>query len=188
MKITVIPGRRLTPEHARVWSALQATVQALSSPLLHPEFTVAVAAVRDDVRVGILEQGGRVVGFFPHQRGRLCIGEPVGGWLNDVQGVIAEPGVDWDGVQLMRGCGLAVWKYDRLLASQEPFAPFHVSHPVSEFIDVSRGYEAYLAEKRQGGSIPRTCNSWREKCATSNVRSGPCDSSCTAATRTSWRR
>ena len=151
MKITVIPGRQLTPEHVQAWSALQATVPALSSPFLCPEFTVAVAAVRDDVRVGILEQGGRMVGFFPHQRRRWFVGEPVGGWLNDLQGVIAQPDAEWDAGALIRGCGLLEWRYGRLLASQEPFAPFHLRRHASAFIDVSRGYDAYLAEKRQSG-------------------------------------
>jgi len=150
MKITIVPGRHLTPEHIRAWSALQVTVPALSSPFLCLEFTVAVAAVRDDVRVGILEQDGRMVGFFPHQRGRF-IGEPVGGWLNDLQGVIVQPGADWDAGALIRGCGLLEWRFGRLLASQAPFAPFHVRRHASALIDVSGGYDAYRAGKRQAG-------------------------------------
>ena len=154
MKITIVPGRHLTPEHIRAWSALQVAVPALSSPFLCPEFTVAVAAVRDDVRVAVLEQGGRMVGFFPHQRGRWFVGEPVGGWLNDLQGVIIPPGADWDAGSLIRACGLLEWRFGRLLASQEPFAPSHVRRHASAFIDVSGGYDGYLAEKRRAGVDP----------------------------------
>ena len=152
MNITVVPGRRLAPEHIKAWSEAQEADSALASPFLRPEFTLAVAGVRDDVNVGVLEQGGQAVGFFPYQRGRFSIGHPVGGPLNDLQGVIVRPGIDWDGVQLIRGCGLLEWKYGRLLASQ--LKPFHLRRHSSAFIDLSRGYDAYVAEKRRAGINP----------------------------------
>ena len=173
MKIAVIPGRQLTPDHVQTWSALEAAVPAFSSPFLRPEFTVAVAAVRDDVRVGILEQDGRMVGFFPHQRGRLFVGEPVGGWLNDLQGVIAQPGAGWDAGALIRGCGLLEWRFGRLLASQEPLAPFHLCLHASAFIDVSRGYDAYLAEKREGGVDPENVQQLARKTRNIEREIGP---------------
>lgn len=148
MKVTVVPGRLLAPEHIKAWSALQEADSALSSPFLSPDFTLAVAAVRADVTVGILEEDGRVVGFFPHQRGWLPIGCPVGGLINDLQGLIVQSGVDWNAAELVRGCGLFAWKFSRVLASQQGFAPFHLRRDVSGFIDLSLGYSAYAAERR----------------------------------------
>lgn len=148
MRITVVPARSLAPDHVRRWAELQDADSTLSSPFLCPEFSVAVAAVRDDVYVGILEAGRRAIGFFPYQRSRLAIGRPVGGSLNEAQGVIAEPGTDWGGVELVRGCGLAAWEFTRLHASQRPFEPFHYRRRRSAVIDVSRGWEMYAAETR----------------------------------------
>ena len=149
MKITVVPARLLAPEHVERWAELQEADFVLSSPFLCPDFTMAVAAVRDDAHVGILEEEGRAVGYFPYQRNRFAIGHPVGGSLSEVQAVIVQPGADWDGVDLVRGCGLAAWEFTRLLASQIPFEAFHYHRRLSAVIDVSRGYDAYVAETRQ---------------------------------------
>ena len=54
-----------------------------------PEFTQAVAAVRGDVEVGVLEERGEPVGFFPFQRSRRNVARPVGGKMSDFQGLIA---------------------------------------------------------------------------------------------------
>ena len=39
----------------------------LDNPFFRPEFTQAVAAVRDDVEVAVLEIQQQPVGFFPYQ-------------------------------------------------------------------------------------------------------------------------
>lgn len=152
MKITIVPARALAPEHAAQWSRVQEADPALESPFLRPEFTQAVAAVRDDVHVAILEEKGDRVGFFPFQRSRFGAGRPVGDWLNDLQGVVARDAIAWDAVELIRACGLVEWEFPRLLASQAAFAPFHLRRHASAYMDLSRGYEAYAAERRQAGT------------------------------------
>jgi len=162
MKVTVIPGRRLASEHVEAWAALQAADPALSSPFLSPEFTLAVAAARDDVYVGVLEDGGAPVGFFPHQRDRLAIGRPVGGCLNNLQGVIVDRRVHWDAQQVVRECGLIAWAFSRLLASQTPFERFHVARDASMFIDLSHGYALYAAEKSRVIGLDRLARKARK--------------------------
>jgi hypothetical protein len=49
---------------------------------------------------------------------------------------------------LLRSCGLAVWEFDHLLASQAPFAPYHASLEPSPIMDLSAGYAGYLEERR----------------------------------------
>jgi len=152
MKITVIPGDRLTGEHVALWSRLQHADPRLDSPYFRPEFAQAVATVRDDVAVGVLEEGNRIVGFFPFQRGRWGIGRPAGTPLSDFQGVVARPDAPWDAEQLVRGCGLAAWRFGHLLADQQPFRPYHRATVPSPFIDLSRGFEAYEEDLRRAGS------------------------------------
>ena len=78
MKISIISGKSLTPEHLLLWSHFQQANPDLANPFFSPEFTSAVAAVKDDVWVGLLEEAGGIVGFFPFERGKLPIGRPVG--------------------------------------------------------------------------------------------------------------
>lgn len=148
MKISIIPGKSLTPEHLLLWSHFQQANPDLASPYFCPEYTSAVAAVRDDVWVGLLEEAGAIVGFFPFERGKLPIGRPVGYALCDYQGLIVKPGLNWDAAELLRGCGLSIWNFDNLIASQLPFQPFHKLKTESLIIDLSGGYKAYDTEQR----------------------------------------
>ncbi len=148
MKIYAIPADRLTPEHVQAWSQLQRADGIFDSPYFRPEFTQAVAAVRGDVEVGVLEQGGEWVGFFPFQRTHRNVARPVGGKMSDFQGVVVRRGVAWDPRQLLRGCRLSAWHFDHLVAAQEPFRPHHWSVAPSPFLDLSRGWKGYQSEQR----------------------------------------
>jgi CelD/BcsL family acetyltransferase involved in cellulose biosynthesis len=152
MKITVLPARELTPEHVQTWARLQQADPELESPFFRPEFTRLVASVRTDVEVAVLEEDGELAGFFPFQRRFWGAGVPVGGRVNDFQGVVARPGLSWRADELIRACGLSVWDFDHLLPSQQPFQSYHFATGNSPFMDVSAGFQAYQAEQIRNGS------------------------------------
>ena len=151
MKIEVVAADRLTPEHVTAWSHVLAADTALESPFFRPEFTQAVAAVRDDVEVAVLREDDEPVGFFPYQRQRGNVGVPVGGPLCDFQGVIVRRGVSVDARQLLRGCGLVAWHFNHLVASQEAFRPYHSVTWESPYMDLRGGFEAYRKNKHEAG-------------------------------------
>jgi len=152
MKITLVAGDRLTQDHVDAWSHLQREDSSLDSPFLRPEFTQAVASVRDDVEVAVLEECGEPVGFFPFQRVRRNIGKPVGGPLSDCQALVARKGLEWQADELMRACGLAVWDFSYLLASQKPFQSYHHVREDCVYTDLSGGFDAYMAENGRGST------------------------------------
>src|SRR5207344_1830917 len=80
--------QQLAPMEIAAWDELQRGHAAFESPYFRPEFTQAVAAVRDDVEVAVIDQDGRVAGFFPFQRSSLNLGKPVAGKLNDFHGLL----------------------------------------------------------------------------------------------------
>jgi CelD/BcsL family acetyltransferase involved in cellulose biosynthesis len=152
MKISAIPARSLGDDLVRKWRALQQGNPDLRSPFFCPEFTLAVAAAREDVFVGLLEQEGEVVGFFPFQRGERGVGKPVGWPMCDYQGIVASKETVWDAKQLLRGCGLVQWDFDHLIMSQLPFQSFHQARKESPILNLSAGYDRYAEEKRRSGS------------------------------------
>lgn len=158
MKIRLVAGREIDAGLAERWTELQASDPRLASPYLCPEFTRAAAATRAGVEVAVLERDGSVVGFLPFQREPMGVGKPVGGRLSDCQALIAEPGTEWSAPDLLRACRLSIWDFDHLLAFQEPFRPFHRRVSDSPILDLSRGFEAWVAERRASGSnrIPQT--------------------------------
>jgi CelD/BcsL family acetyltransferase involved in cellulose biosynthesis len=152
VSIRVVRASELAPSEAAAWAALQAAEPLVASPFFRPEFASAVAAVREDARVAILEDAAGSAGFFPFQIGDDGSGGPMGGMLSDYQGVIARAGVAWKAVDLIRGCGLRRWRFDHLVAAQAPFAGFHRVLTSSPVIDLSAGYEAYVEERRRAGT------------------------------------
>jgi len=152
MKVSVISARELLAEHLELWRQMLAANPALNSPYFRPEFTQAVAAVRRDVQVGVMEESNGVIGFFPFQRTAMGMGRPVGGALSDFQAVIAAPDARWDAEELIRKCGLSLWDFDHLLASQSAFASSHRKTESSPYMDLSGGYESYAKARREDGS------------------------------------
>jgi CelD/BcsL family acetyltransferase involved in cellulose biosynthesis len=148
VRVRVVSARELDAGLVARWRELLAAHPELQSPYFCPEFTCAVAAVRDDVHVGLLEEGNRVVGFFPFQRGPLRVGTPVGGQLSDYQAVVTAPETRWRADELLRGCGLALWDFDHLLASQAPFGPWHRVSSESPIMDLSDGWEGYRRRRK----------------------------------------
>ncbi|HDR15777.1 MAG TPA: GNAT family N-acetyltransferase [Desulfobacteraceae bacterium] len=151
MKYSVIPGCELTPDLVARWSDIQRADQALASPYFRPEFTQTVAAVRDDVLVGLMQAGGEVVGFFPFQRGRGGSSRPVGLALSDYHGVIAAPDAQWTATALLRGCGLTRWEFDHLPAWQRQFAGWHDAVSDSPIIEVEQGMDAFESSRDKSG-------------------------------------
>jgi CelD/BcsL family acetyltransferase involved in cellulose biosynthesis len=149
MNITLIAATQLDASLQATWRALQASHPALRSPYFAPEFTLAVAAVQPGVRIAVIEDGARVVGFFPHQA-RWGIGRPVGAPLSDHHGVVCAPGTRWDWQALLRASRLASWHFDHLPREQAP--PERACIPAeSPALDLSRGMAAYLAARRASG-------------------------------------
>ncbi len=140
MKISLISPAELDDKERSRWRALQLSNPALVSPYFCVEFTRAVAQVRSDVRVAVLEEGANVVGYFPHQ-GRFGAGQPVGGSLSDHHGVIMGPNQSVSWPQLLRACGLSWWQFDHLVAAQSPGA--EVTPASSPALDLGGGFLAY---------------------------------------------
>ncbi len=154
----LISAKELDDGLLQAWRSVQATRTVFQSPYFSPEFTLAVAAVRPDVRVVIIEGDGRPVGFFPHQRSRWGRGRPVGGPLSDYHGVLIEPSADWSLPALMCAARLSVWPFDHLVGDLEQFSAYRRADSSSAQIDLSAGYPAYVQGRREAGSdyIPKT--------------------------------
>jgi hypothetical protein len=78
MKISVVRIGELGPVELERWAEIQREVPFLDTPYFSPEYVRATGEVREAVEVGILEDQGRVVGFFPFERGRGNVAYPVG--------------------------------------------------------------------------------------------------------------
>ncbi len=152
MRCDVIHGRDVSAALAASWTKLQAANPDLASPYFCPEFTRAVAEVRDDVRVAIVRSGEGPTAILPFQRKRLGRAAPVGGPLSDFQAVITASNDGWSAPEIVRAAGITCLDFDHVLCAQTPFAEHTTATWESPVMDVSAGYDTYVAQVRAGGS------------------------------------
>jgi CelD/BcsL family acetyltransferase involved in cellulose biosynthesis len=165
MKITVVhPNELGQPELAR-WRSIQQATPSLGNPFLSPEFTVAVGRFRSRARVAVLFDGPDTVGFFPFERRGFGYGVPMGAWHSDCQGLIHLPNLEWDPQELLRACDLAVWEFDHLVDWQKPFEPYYKARAPSPIMDLSAGFDPFLAQLRQRTSKYRELSRRHRKLA-----------------------
>lgn len=148
MQFHVLRFSELADRHGQSWDHLRESNPLYDSPFFCPEFIDAVARVRDDVRVALIEQSDETVGIFPYQLARWGGAGPVGGDFSEFHGPLLQTGYAWDVSALLRGCGLRAWAYDHLPARLEPFARYHHLVGESPFVDLAEGFEAYQRSKR----------------------------------------
>ena len=143
MQVKLTTPTQLTSEELAAWARFQEQSPEFDSPYFRPEFSAAVAAVRDDVEVAVLREDEEPVGFLPFQRSGSHAAKPVGGRLSDYQAVVCRPGLEFDAAQLVRSCNLNVLDFDHLLVTQQPFQPYHRFIDRSPYLDLSKGFEPY---------------------------------------------
>jgi CelD/BcsL family acetyltransferase involved in cellulose biosynthesis len=155
VQISVVRPGELGPGEIAAWHSMQCQTRSLVNPFLCPEFAIAVDKFSDGARVAVLMDGPAIVGFFPFERRRLGVGVPIGAGLNDCEGVIHAPGVEWDPGELLRACKLAVWQFDHLVAGQRPFERYVAGVAPSPVIDLTDGFAVY--QKRLSEKSPQFC-------------------------------
>lgn len=133
------------------WAALQAADPRLASPFLRPEFSQWLGDVRDDTRVVVLREGDVAVGFFPYGKSGAAV-HPAGTPLSLCQAVVAESGCCWDGLELLRATGSHRLTFDQWIPDQEEATLFCGVDVHCPYVDLSQGFDAYLASKRAQGS------------------------------------
>ncbi len=152
-KIEVIKPSELDAGQKELWQSWQAADEDFSSPYFHPQWAAHVGAVRKDVRIGVfLDGAGREKGFLPFQRPSRHCALPAGGPLCDYQGVIAAPRSHFNAMDILAALDVGRFDFANLLVKQSPFAPFARHVHVSHIIDMGKGHEAYITERREHGS------------------------------------
>lgn len=152
MKITTIAGQELDGDLADAWAGLQRANCDIASAYFHPEFTRCAAGVKPNVEIAIIEDGGKIVAFFPFERVSPSIGGPVGGMLSDYHGLASAGAVDLDPLDLLRACKLIAWDFSHLPISQSSLAGGAHSLTASPQIDLGEGYAVYARAKQTSGS------------------------------------
>ena len=140
---------------------MQTSTAELGNPFLSPAFAIATARVRPGARAVVLEDGNDIVGFFAFEQGAFRRGRALAAGVSDCQGVVHSVGLAWNPLDVLEWTGLDVWEFDNLIGCQVASFGQNVRTHSSPIIDVSRGYDLYVTERRR--SSKRTLRSLGQK-------------------------
>lgn len=143
MKASIIHPRELDAGLIKAWRHFQTHTPSLQSPFYAPEFTVAVGNAREDARVAILEEDGRVRGFLPFHMLSAGVAKPIGGQICDYQGVVHSRDFTFTGIELLKACGLSAYDFNHAPMDQTALLAGASHFSSSPQMDISEGYEAY---------------------------------------------
>ncbi|MET8051211.1 MULTISPECIES: GNAT family N-acetyltransferase [unclassified Streptosporangium] len=146
MNIVIVRPGDLGESEISRWRELQVADPSLDNPFLSVEFALAMGRLRDYVRVAVIQDDGKIVGFFPYERHSFGIGKPLGGFLTTCHGLISVPGLDLDVRTLLRACKLSVFDFDHLVPGQPTFAAYESDVRPAPVMDLSVGFEAYIEQ------------------------------------------
>ena len=141
----IVPWQHLPPTVLQNWHNWHQSSPNHASPYFDPQFTRAVDAIRDDVRIALFLNRQRVVvGLLPYQHNLNQHADPIGGRLNDFHGVIGVPEfrVDWE--KFLDAADLRSFSFHAASSGLGDLEPYRFEHLSSHEIDVSGGADEYF--------------------------------------------
>ena len=140
--IQVITPESLSGQILERWSQLRTQSSVYCSPYFDPEFTKAVARVRDDVRIAVAEVDDQIIAVLPFQANERGDAVPVGGRLNDWHGILGKHSREML-EQILKAAGLNSFKFHAVDNSTRAWKKFNFREFQSHYLDLSEGWESY---------------------------------------------
>lgn len=114
---TISPAA-LTAADRCAWISL-ANATGVASPLLHPDFAIAVAKVRDDVRVALFRDRKGLAGVFAHHRRPGGFARPIGAAFSDLHAILTRADIDQPVAELLRLAGISRARFAAVFTGED---------------------------------------------------------------------
>jgi CelD/BcsL family acetyltransferase involved in cellulose biosynthesis len=185
MKGWILDPLRLDSDLVAQWNRLRAASRIYDSPFYAPGFTRAVAQARGDARVAVFERGGDVVGFLPFHQVRGGTGKPIGGHINDYQGPIMAPEIEFSSTEMLNAAGISAYDFNHLPVALSNHGVGAHGYSFSMQMDLSQGYKACI--ERKGDSWTRAQATMQRKWRKTEREIGPIRFSCNDPSEDAFR-
>ena len=137
-----------------LWQSFRSNDKCFASPYFDPAFVKAVARVRDDVRIIMVTEAGKPIGFLPIQKNAKGRAVPAGGRLNDYHGLIAKR-MDQAAQfkKIFKAADLKSYAFHALVPpSTEEVKDYSFVRQRTHHLDLSDGWDAYRKWVRKHSS------------------------------------
>jgi CelD/BcsL family acetyltransferase involved in cellulose biosynthesis len=152
VNVSVCRPSELGVREIATWHSLQHAC-GLDNPFLSPEFACDVDAVSTSARVAVVDDGGDIVGFLPFTSGRLRSATGIGGRLANCQAFVCSPAAALPIGEVVRRAGISVFGFHALVPPSGPAADLSTRRVDALTIDLSGGYDQYLATAHRSGKF-----------------------------------
>ena len=142
----------LNAETIHRWKFLQRNNPNCSTPYLRPEWVQMLDVVLGRVEVAILRRDDAIVGFFPFERVEPQAAGPVGGPLNDGDGIVLDSEVEVNLRHLLQFCNIRTWTFGHCAENTPAVLPYVTRARESAHINLSRGFETYRESREKCGT------------------------------------
>lgn len=156
MDIDVLRPSELRGDDRDAWAGLRRGLGAdHASPFLGFEWALAVERAMGEagasIRVAVVREGRRAVGFLPVRKGRVTA-MPVGAPLCDYQAYIGDPAAAPDARRLLAALGVQRFDFTHMLAKDPVFGGGAAGGDESFVVDLGHGWTAYEQSRRDAGT------------------------------------
>lgn len=136
----------LSSDDILAWRAIASAEPAFASPLLGPDFALAVGKVRPDARVAIWRREGKAVGFLPHHLKTGGLARPIGAPLSDYHALVSSDRLEAG--QALAEAGLGALRFTGLIDPQGIFTDAVRGRSTAYVIELDQDADAYLEALR----------------------------------------
>lgn len=152
--VHVLDASELCGDLEQQWQTLRQSNPQFASPYFDANFIKAVAKVRQDVRIIMVEESGVPVCFLPIQENSKGRSVPAGGRLNDYHGVLGKPEHSVSHFKkILKAAGLKSYAFHALVPSaDEKIKPFAFRQVRTHHLDLSDGWQSYRKWVRKHSS------------------------------------
>jgi CelD/BcsL family acetyltransferase involved in cellulose biosynthesis len=148
MRVKIVSIQDIPADLIVQWNNWASPQGKLISPYFRFEFAETISLARPDVQVAIIEEGGDVIGFFPHHTPRSGVVRPVGAPMSDYQGIIAAPDQNIDPLAVIRATGASATVFDNWYSPLGSDRVGRRNRSGSVIVDLADGAEAYFDRQR----------------------------------------
>lgn len=158
LDVETLHPRELAEADLRMWRDMAAAEPAFDSPLLGPDFALAVGVVRDDARVAVIRRGAETLGFLPHHRRPGAMARAIGSPLADYHGLVSRPDADLTGAQVLGAADLTAFRYTGLI---DPYGVFGQGEMKTAHVIALRNTDAETYLEAVRAASPKKIKNWR---------------------------
>lgn len=150
--VDFLPIGELTGTDAALWAGFQSADPGLASPYFSLGYVQAVEKARPGIHVLRFFQDGRPAAYWPLRRGSLRTARPVAGPMDDLHGIIAHPAVSLDLQHTSVRQHIGGYAFAATPFTQRRHGLHWQASDGNQVMDLSRGYEAWLQDRRDASS------------------------------------